>query len=100
MVGEASTLTEVSSELSDPFRIVSIISSVAPNGAAGAGWFRYEIVQGTNRIVGLRDGGIDNVTNAVELMVARLNERRYHRRGRVHVVLDSGGGHRMAEQKR
>jgi hypothetical protein len=75
--------------LPDPYEIVSINSVAAPNGAAGADWHRYEISQGHNNIVGFRSGDIENVRLAVESIVLRLNDRRRHQRGRVHVVLQS-----------
>jgi hypothetical protein len=62
------------------------------NGAAGAAWHRYEISQGDNTIVGYRAGGIDKVRIDVEGIVVRLNERRLHRRGRVHVILQPRSG--------
>ena len=75
--------------LPDPFEIVSIRAVSAPKGATGTSWHRYEISQGHNRIVGYRVGPIGTVTVAVEGIVRRLNERRQHARGRVHVVLQS-----------
>lgn len=98
MVVDGPAMSDTAQELSDPFRIVSINSAAAPSGEAGTGWYRYEIKQGPNRIVGYRAGGIDLVTDAVELMVTRLNERRYHRRGRVHVVLDSRSASKPADK--
>jgi len=74
--------------LADPFQMVSVAATMAPSGANGSNWFRYEITQGPNRIVGFRAGNQDGVTEHVRLMVLHLNERRWHRRGRVHVVLD------------
>jgi hypothetical protein len=73
--------------LPDAYKIVSIDSAPAPAGSEGANWHRYEICQGHNRIVGFRDGSTASVRLAVEAIVLRLNERRRHRRGRVHVVL-------------
>jgi hypothetical protein len=73
----------------DPYEIVSIRSVTAPAGTIGSDWQRYEICQGLNTIVGFRAGGVDSVRIAVEVIVLRLNERRNHRRGRVHVVLGS-----------
>ena len=75
--------------LPNPYEIVSIRSVNAPKGSAGADWHRYEICQGGNQIVGYRAGGIESVTQAVEQIVFRLNERRKMKRGRVHVVLQS-----------
>lgn len=77
------------SVLPDPFEIVSILAVTAPPGMAGADWHRYEISQGHNRIVGYRTGAPGMVREAVERIVVGLNLRRTHRRGRVHVVLDS-----------
>jgi hypothetical protein len=78
-------------KLPDPYEIVSICAVAAPDGTSGANWHRYEISQGDNRIVGYRMGATNIVREAVELIVVRLNTRRTHRRGRVHVVLHSGG---------
>ncbi|HUF72477.1 MAG TPA: hypothetical protein VMR74_06225 [Gammaproteobacteria bacterium] len=78
--------------LPNPFEIVSIRSVAAPGGAVGNDWYRYEICQGDNTIVGYRAGGLDKVTDAVELIVIRLNERRLQKRGRVHVVLGKAAG--------
>jgi 3-deoxy-D-arabino-heptulosonate 7-phosphate (DAHP) synthase len=73
--------------LPDPYEIASIRAVSAPSGAAGSNWHRYEITQGVNRIVGYRNGEPDNVRLALEAIVSRLNERRHHQRGRVHVTL-------------
>jgi hypothetical protein len=75
--------------LPDPYEVVSVHAVPAPSGTSGADWHRYEIRQGTNKIVGYRAGGIESVQLAVESIVVHLNERRRHRRGRVHVVLQS-----------
>lgn len=82
-------------KLPDPFKIVSIRAVAAPPGAAGADWFRYEVSQGDNRIVGYRAGAADTVREAVELIVVGLNLRRTRRRGRVHVVLNSKANQRL-----
>lgn len=76
-------------KLPDPFKIVSIHSVGTPNGASGSDWYRYEICQGINSIVGYRAGSSSSVREAVELIVLGLNQRRHNRRGRVHVVLQS-----------
>lgn len=73
--------------LPDPYELVSIQSVPAPAGATGPSWHRYEISQGRNSIIGYRDGAMGDVTVAVEAILVQLNERRRHRRGRVHVVL-------------
>ena len=65
------------------FRLVSIRSTPAPSGSAGADWFAYCIAQGTNMINGYRHGDLADVTLGVENIVAALNERRVGKRGRV-----------------
>ena len=75
--------------LPDPFEIVSIHSIAAPSGTSGSGWYRYEISQGINSIVGYRAGSSAGVREAVEQIVQDLNRRRRNKRGRVHVVLQS-----------
>lgn len=57
-----------------PFRIDSIVEAPAPEGSKGV-WHRYVIVQGTNRIDGLRAGTHSEVSLHVEGVVAHLNER-------------------------
>jgi hypothetical protein len=89
MVSNATIAPAEAPNLPDPFEIVSIRAVAAPTGAAGADWYRYEIGQGDNRIVGYRTGAARTVREAVELIVAGLNLRRTCRRGRVHVILNS-----------
>jgi len=60
--------------LGEPFRIDSIVEAPAPEGCEGV-WHQYVIVQGTNRIVGLRAGTHSEVSLHVEGVVAQLNER-------------------------
>lgn len=77
------------SKLPDPYRLVSLKPVPAPDGTANPHWHRYEIIQGDNRIVGYREGGVERVTNEVDALIMQLNERRQHQRGRVHIVLQS-----------
>lgn len=71
------------------YEIVSVEPTDPPADAAGIGWHCYIIQQGRNSIRGYRRGNIQFVTRAVEEIVARLNERRYGRMGRVHLVMSS-----------
>ena len=89
MVTDAETSMTGEPQLPDPYEIVSIRSVVAPSGMTGMDWHRYEISQGSNRIVGYRSGAAEIVQEAVELIVLNLNTRRTASRGRVHVVLQS-----------
>ncbi len=69
-----------------PYEIVSVRRAEPPPGTEGSVWYRYVITQGTNTIDGWRQGNQKAVTEAVEEIVTQLNERRLHKRGRVHLV--------------
>lgn len=69
-----------------PFEVSSITRADAPEGSASANWYRYEIAQGPNEIVGHRQGTLKAVTEAVAEIVVRLNERRLGKAGRVHLT--------------
>ena len=69
--------------LDDPYEVVLVRRSETPPGAEGTDWYRYEIVQGKNRIKGYRRGSREDVTEAVSEIATRLNERRSGKRGRV-----------------
>lgn len=73
--------------MADPYRLLSVRASAAPAGAAGSSWYRYEISQGLNRIVGYRQGAVESVTAAIEALVVQLNARRIGQRGRVQLAL-------------
>ncbi len=70
-----------------PYEIVSVRRAEPPPGTEGSTWYRYVITQGTNTIDGWRQGNHKAVTEAVEEIVTQLNERRLHKRGRVHLVM-------------
>ncbi len=80
-------MTDESSELVQPYQIVSVRRAKPPPGAEGSYWYRYVIAfEGTNTIHGCRQGGLKAVTRAVEEIVAQLNERHWGNRGRVNLV--------------
>ncbi len=60
----------------EPFKLTSILKGEPPAGAEGIDWHRYVITQGSNTIVGHRQGSTSSVTLAVEEIVLHLNERR------------------------
>lgn len=72
--------------VSKDYKILSVKPTDPPAGAGGTGWHCYIIQQGRNSIRGYQRGNIQLVTQAVEEIVVRLNERRYGRMGRVHLV--------------
>ena len=67
------------------YEIVSIGPMEPPADLDGVNWHCYVIVQGNNTIRGYRQGNLKSVTQSVEEIVFRLNERRMGKRGRVHL---------------
>ena len=60
------------------YEIVSVRRAEPPPGGKGSYWYRYVIAfEGTNTIHGCQQGGIKDVTRAVEEIVAQLNERHH-----------------------
>jgi hypothetical protein len=72
-----------------PFEMASLKKTKAPAGTEGGNWYKYVINQGTNRIVGYRQGSLASVTEAVEDIVVNLNQRRSGKPGRVHLTRPS-----------
>ncbi len=73
-----------------PFKIVEFTRAEPPDGQTEAEWYRYVISQGRGAMSGLRQGTRESVTAAVEEIVARMNERRLGRFGRVHLRMGDG----------
>lgn len=69
-----------------PYEIVSVSRSDPPAGMEGDDWHRYVIAQGSNTIEGYRQGKPRAVKQAVEEIVAQVNERHMGKRGRVNLV--------------
>lgn len=67
--------------------MVSVRRADTPPGADGAEWHGYVIKQGSNMIRGCRQGTLAAVTEAVEEIIVKLNDRRVNKRGRTHIVL-------------
>lgn len=61
-------------ENKDAFRLDSLYDIPAPEGCEGT-WHRYVIVQGNNRIVGMRAGLRSEVNKVVCDYIERLNLR-------------------------
>ncbi len=69
------------------YEIVSIQRAEPPPDGKRSNWYRYVIAfEGSNTITGRRAGGLKAVTSEVVEMVAQLNERHRHKRGRVNLV--------------
>ncbi len=69
------------------YEIVSIQPAEPPSGGIGSKWHHYVIAfEGSNTITGCRAGSLNVVTSGVVEMVAQLNERHKHKRGRVDLV--------------
>lgn len=75
--------------MADDYQILSVEPADPPRGLAGAGWYRYIIGQGENTIHGYRQGDLESVTESVEAIVERLNERRFGKRGRVQLDMSA-----------
>ena len=73
----------------EDYEIVSVEPTDPPGDMVGTGWHCYIIEQGKNRIRGYQRGDIEAVRRAVEEIVARLNERRYGKSGRVHLTMSA-----------
>ncbi len=73
-------MTDESSAMGQYYEIVSIQRAEPPPDAEGSNWHRYVIAfEGTNTITGYRQGSLKDVTNAVEEIVAQMNERHHLR---------------------
>lgn len=77
--------------IEDDYQVLSVESANPPQHTGGIGWHCYVIGQGTNTIRGYRQGSLEAVRQSVEEIVTRLNERRFGKRGRVHLDLSSDG---------
>ena len=75
----------------EDYEIVSVEPTDPPGDMVGTGWHCYVIEQGKNTIRGYQRGNVRDVTRAVEEIVARLNERRYGKSGRVHLTMSAPG---------
>ncbi len=59
-----------------PFEIIELTKTDAPEADDEREWYRYVISQGDKPIVGLRQGSKRSVKEAIEEVVLRMNERR------------------------
>ena len=87
-------MTNESSEMGQPYEIVSVGRTEPPPGAEGSNWHQYVIAfEGSNTIHGCRQGNLKAVTRALEEIIAKLNERHtvpkhaVRNGGRVNLVL-------------
>ena len=69
----------------EEYAIVSVEPTSPPRDMDGTDWHCYIIEQGNNTIRGYQQGKITAVRESVEAIVERLNERRFGKRGRVHL---------------
>ncbi len=66
--------------MGQPYEIVSVRRAEPPPGGTGSNWYRYVIAfEGTNTIHGCQQGGLKDVTKAVEEIVVHMNERHLNR---------------------
>ena len=80
-------MSEESSETRQSYEMVSVRRAEPPLGMEGSDWNRYVIAfRGNNSIQGCRQGKLSVVTEAVEEIVAQLNERYRGKHGPVRLV--------------
>ena len=84
--------------IAEDYEIVSVEPTDTPTGLAGSGWHRYVIGRGDNEICGYRRGERSTVVKDVKEIVARMNERRSGKRGRVQLVTQSAAKKATARQ--
>jgi len=65
----------------NPFELISVDETPAPDGTDGEKWCRYIIKQGNNEIVGYSAGSARTVTREAKVKVTELNLRRYGKKG-------------------
>ncbi len=71
-------MTDESIALGQRYEIVSVRRAEPPPGGKGSYWYRYVIAfEGSNTIHGCQQGGLKDVTKAVEEIVAQMNERHH-----------------------
>ena len=73
------------------YEIRSIEPADPPPDIEGNDWHRYVIGLGEETISGYQRGSRKAVTQSVQEIVERLNERRYGKRGRVHLDMSAKG---------
>lgn len=75
--------------IEESYEIVSVEPTDPPRDMEGTGWHCYIIGQGKNIIRGYQQGDLESVQQSIDQIVALLNERRYGKRGRVHLDMSS-----------
>ena len=75
----------------DAYEIRSIEPTDPPADTEGKDWHHYVIGLGEETISGYQRGSRKAVTQSVQEIVERLNERRFGKRGRVHLDMSAKG---------
>jgi hypothetical protein len=78
-----------SSMIDQDFEISSVLPMKPPKDSEGSEWHSYTITRGDNTIRGFREGSLSSVTEAAEVIVTQLNERRMGKRARAQLVIPS-----------
>ena len=80
-------MTDEPAKLEPPYEVVEIRRTEAPDGSEGTDWHQYVIAfEGNSSIQGYQPGSLRTVKEAVDELVAQLNERHMGKRGRVNLV--------------
>ena len=87
------------SDLADEgYKVLSIKPSDPPADMEGSDWHHYVIGLGESRVRGYQRGNLKAVTQSVQEIVARMNERRFGKRGRVHLDMSVKGKKKPARK--
>lgn len=91
MSDSKSTSAKTSSWKNEPFKIIEVCKTEAPDGDSKGNWYRYVISQGNEPLIGVRKGSKKSVTEAANEVVTCLNQRRLGKMGRVHLSTRKSG---------
>ena len=87
-----------SSLAEEGYKILSIEPTDPPPDMEGNDWHHYVIALGDSRVRGYQRGNLRAVTQSVKEIVARMNERRFGKRGRVHLDMSVKGKKKPARK--
>ena len=69
------------------FVVASVLPMEPPQDSDASEWHSYVITQGDNTIRGYREGNLKTVSEAANVIVGQLNERRMGKRARAQLVI-------------
>lgn len=91
MSDSKSTSVKTPNWKSEPFKVVEVCKTEAPDGDSKGNWYRYVISQGSEPLIGVRKGSKKSVVEAANRVVMCMNQRRLGKMGRVHLSTKKNG---------